>query len=61
MKSTTGKVLCREEISSNGNILNSKFLLEMKDKCTNKVRWKAGVVFYGQRDNMKTSYYTTFQ
>ena len=54
IKRGTWKVVCREEIPENANILGSRWVLTIKDEGTNRERWKARFVVKVYDDIMKS-------
>jgi hypothetical protein len=56
----TWKVVLKEDVPDNANILGGRFALAIKDEGTEKEVWKARFVVQGYRDHLKTSlvYYT---
>lgn len=55
IKNKTWKIVCRNEVPSNANILNGRFVLAIKDEGKNKEVWKARYVVEGHRDSMRQS------
>ena len=53
---STWKVVSRNEVPDNANILNGRFVLAIKDSGTNKEVWKARYVLQGHKDKMKRSF-----
>lgn len=51
----TWKIIMKNEMSPNPNILGGRFVLAIKDGGTPKERWKARFVVQGHRDKMKRS------
>jgi Reverse transcriptase (RNA-dependent DNA polymerase) len=51
----TWRVVAKEEVSDNANILGGRFVLAIKDEVTDKEVWKARFVVQGYLDHLKTS------
>jgi hypothetical protein len=51
----TWRVVAKEEVSDNANILGKRFVLAIKDGGTDKEVWKARFVVQGYRHDLKTS------
>jgi hypothetical protein len=51
----TWRVVAKEEVSDNANILEGRFVLAIKDEGTDKEVWKERFVVQGYRDHLKTS------
>jgi hypothetical protein len=51
----TWRVVAKEKVSHNANILGGRFVLAIKDEGTDKEVWKARFVVQGYRDHLKTS------
>jgi Reverse transcriptase (RNA-dependent DNA polymerase) len=51
----TWRVVAKEEVSDNANILGGRFVFAIKDEGTDKEVWKARFVVQGYRDHLKTS------
>ena len=49
----TWKVVLKDELSENGNILKGRFVLAIKDSGKDKEIWKARYVVQGYKDNLK--------
>jgi len=53
LKRKTWKIVCREEVPDNANILRGRFILAIKDEGTDREIWKARFVVQGHRDKLK--------
>lgn len=53
MKQGTFKLILKEDIHPNANVLSARFLLSMKSTIHNKTKWKARDVAGGHREKLK--------
>lgn len=53
IKNKTWKIVSRENIPQNSNILNGRFVLTINDERTSKEVWKARFLVQGHKNRMK--------
>jgi hypothetical protein len=51
----TWKVVLKEDVADNANVLGGRFVLAIKDEGTEKEVWKDRFVVHGYRDHLKPS------
>ena len=55
IKHGTWKIVMRDEVPKNVNILGGRFVLAIKNSKSDKEVWKASYVVQGHKDKLKTS------
>ena len=51
----TWKIVAKDEVPENANVMGGRFVLAIKDDGTDKEVWKARFIVQGYRDKLKTS------
>ena len=55
IKRGTWKIVARNEVPENANVMGGRYVLTIKDEGTNTEVWKARFIVQGYRDKLKTS------